>query len=482
MSNLNDKNIKGNKEENNSCDEFYIDNINDFHYKELPNKNGENSFTSEFYEIIFQDIYQKLNGFKFTSTVTTEFSNKVEKKIIMLQTKESNIFNHIVGLSERYILKEIVLLLKRILKEWGISYFDYNYYALYGKSMESFYRFENKQKVLYCFTWSLNVEEFIEFNDNLNQFDKIKMVALVETGSKINKFHDVLEGYNDRFEERYGLVIERGTIRAFFNQFFDKTEYEKFYEELKKFNKRINDIIGYTTVTVPDDERLQEFKIKCKNELKQYNYNKILDNKIINANQRDFIIRNYLDNDNYLYMLGSNDFSESFISSEWYYKQYIATDMIEQTGIIVGYLKSIEQLLYQINLLSLDKGLKIHDKKSVLVGFTTENLEKDMFDTTLRSLINCLEYNKKVWKINKNIQDIIIKELEDFRKNDRNDLLHKDNTRDLETIKKIRNKALELYCLLLGSLDLNGNKFDKCGGLKEKNNIMKIRLKYWLDM
>ena len=463
---------------------------NDFYYKEKVNIDEihNKNIPKEFYKLAFYNVYQRIKQDKKLAKKIPEIHNNYEKKVFELQTRESEVFNEIVYFSKKIFLEEMVIMIEKILNKQKISYKEENFV--------SFYRSENNQQVLYYFTWSLhedvlNVMEEKEKRyqlQSLNKFNKIKIVALAETGVRQdNTLKNLFENGDRYYEKKYDIEIKRGTLRAFFNQFFDETEYETFYKELKEFNKRVNKMIGYATVTLPSSgEMLQEFKNRCKDELKIYK----LDNKNINAKQRDLIIRNYLDNDNYLYILGSNDFSESFLSSEWYYKQYdaIDMDMIEQTAIIVGYLKSIEQLLYQINLLSLDKGLEIHNKDHKRVGFTTENKDKDEFDTTLGSLINCLEFNKnkEAWKVEEYIQDFIIEELNSFKNNYRNDHLHKDNVYDRKTIEEIRNKTLELYCLLLGSLNLKGNKFDKFGELKEKNSInietTKKRFDEWLDM
>ena len=57
----------------------------------------------------------------------------------------------------------------------------------------------------------------------------------------------------------------------------------------------------------------------------------------------------YLNNKMYVAMVSSNDFADSFISAEWSYDVYYnAMGELELTGIIAGYLKSIEQLMYKI--------------------------------------------------------------------------------------------------------------------------------------
>lgn len=49
----------------------------------------------------------------------------------------------------------------------------------------------------------------------------------------------------------------------------------------------------------------------------------------------------------YELMIGQSDFADSFISSEWYYDIHTITGVIDETGVVTGYLKSIEQLLFE---------------------------------------------------------------------------------------------------------------------------------------
>ena len=47
------------------------------------------------------------------------------------------------------------------------------------------------------------------------------------------------------------------------------------------------------------------------------------------------------------------------MSSEWYYNIHTVTGAINETGLVTGYLKSIEQLLYALIRLSINKNRRI---------------------------------------------------------------------------------------------------------------------------
>ncbi|MBS8112818.1 hypothetical protein F6P81_11505, partial [Streptococcus suis] len=85
------------------------------------------------------------------------------------------------------------------------------------------------------------------------------------------------------------------------------------------------------------------------------------------------------ENKMYLAMTGKNDFSESFISAEWLFDIYShSMGELELTGIISGYLKSIEQLMYKIVQLNIDKGFSIRSNRqngNRRIQYTKDNAE-----------------------------------------------------------------------------------------------------------
>ena len=185
-----------------------------------------------------------------------------------------------------------------------------------------------------------------------------------------------------------------------------------------------------------------------------YNYEESF-SSIYNT-QYQLIIDNYIKNNKYLYIIGNSDFSESFISSEWYYNQFKYINGIEQTPIVAGYFKSVEQLLYQILLFSMDTGYKIKNKNdNKLIECTMQNLNEGKIDLTFKSMINYFAHNNSIWCVNNYVKCFIINKLDFYREKYRNDHFHKDNIFAFEEIKEIRRATIELYCLLLGGMKIN---------------------------
>ena len=80
----------------------------------------------------------------------------------------------------------------------------------------------------------------------------------------------------------------------------------------------------------------------------------------------------------YSLLLGNRDFAKSFLTSEWLFKKYFSLEEMDNTFIVAGYLKSIEQLLWDIIYL-IGQGRQIR-------GGTVEEDNGNAIDTTLGSL------------------------------------------------------------------------------------------------
>ena len=166
------------------------------------------------------------------------------------------------------------------------------------------------------------------------------------------------------------------------------------------------------------------------------------------------ILNHYLSNELYELLLGSEDFANSFFTSEWLFKKYCSTLELDNTFIVAGYLKSIAQLLWDI-IRVVGQGRTIHN-----ITISEENY--DIIDNTLGSLeffLRCEDNFDLFRKVFGNSQVFVIRYLKaqiaDWITHYRNGLFHKDQLNSEEIIIRIRQETIYLYMLILGSIELS---------------------------
>ena len=171
---------------------------------------------------------------------------------------------------------------------------------------------------------------------------------------------------------------------------------------------------------------------------------------------------NFLKEKWYEIMVGESDFARSFLTSEWIFKKYLYNENLDNTYIVAGYLKSVEQLLWDI-IFRLGQGKYIR-------GLAIQETDNDDIDKTLGSLeyfITSYENDDifdRVFAYSKHfLMRYLRSKLRIWRTYYRNGYFHKDNLKDEEKIKKIREETIYIYFLLLGSVDLSK---DDIGWLK----------------
>lgn len=183
----------------------------------------------------------------------------------------------------------------------------------------------------------------------------------------------------------------------------------------------------------------------------------------------------------YRYLIGGADFSKSFITSEYLYKQYDCDDCFDYTAVVSGYLKSIEQLLYHIASFSKGKGYKIKNNgqknkngvfpssvksgKVYKIDFMEEN--DGCFDTTIGSLIHFLDDNKSdLLLVDDCYKKMIIDCLNCYRIECRNDSFHLDNNYSWSRVEFIRWNTFLVYILLLSCCKLGDTEWQTQNDLK----------------
>ena len=160
-------------------------------------------------------------------------------------------------------------------------------------------------------------------------------------------------------------------------------------------------------------------------------------------------------------MIGSSNFALSFITSEWYYSIYQLTENLDLTPVVTGYLKSIEQLLFAIINLAKGSGITIKSKDNAIIEFTEDT--ENTADTTLWALEQVIAHNGKILDVNKYVREHLVATVDDWREKHRNGYFHKHNLQSIEKVKEIRERAFQLYFLILGSCTVKDSQLDILG-------------------
>lgn len=389
-------------------------------------------------------------------------------------------YQSIVSHNESWVVYTVDKIVQGLFDQEGIKYNvpEYEEKSPSGRMRKinpfSFAMREKKGNIAYIFLYRQR-KGLIEIRNDIRRFKGIDGVKFVFLQRDFKEQIDILnriESEDDNsFLEFYG-------VREFFDEKFGVEEFPIFMEYVEKFNERARNLIGFKTVAMPTEDAIKRFREKKADLLNGIDYDSLLPNEI-NLSQKRIIIDNYISNNRYMIMIGNRDFADSFVSSEWYYGIHTVTGTIDQTGLVTGYLKSVEQLLYALIRLFIGKNRRISIntlKKNQFSGqlfsgrfidFTEEN--EFFADTTLGSLIRFVKkknktggfYNADLFSVDEHTIQVIIDALYAFKDVERNDHLHKDNLYASDEVDDIREKAMTLYCLLLGSFKINSGDYAK---------------------
>ena len=193
-------------------------------------------------------------------------------------------------------------------------------------------------------------------------------------------------------------------------------------------------------------------------------------------------------------IIGNSDFAKSFITSEYLFRSISEGLGIDYTAIVVGYLKSVEQLMYLLYISAFGGNASLkywdryqYDKKNPfdpnLPQFRYDPFEphrkwKQMeYYHPIRTgddamefggLAQFLRYFDKIWNVSEDGKEYIFACLDDYRGSCRNAHFHKDNISfaEYDTVKRIRNNTHVLLYYLLGGfklLDTRTSAYEQLG-------------------
>lgn len=295
--------------------------------------------------------------------------------------------------------------------------------------------------------------------------DEVRFFFAINIDKDSNGYLSML---NQISEQEYGSYLKFATLKDFFDSNIREGEYEIFKNYVDEFNEKARNVIAYKAIVIPTGDEVASFRKRESETLKAFDYESMLPTDIYEEQKR-ILRRNYLERQTYRTLIGESDCADSFITSEWNYKVNKATGVLDQTGVVAGYLKSVEQLLYLIIRLSINKNKFIRLKNGDDGEFNSNN--EEYVNSTLGSLTYFVKNNGDILDVNSYMKRYIVDQLFDWINKERNGYFHKDNLHDEKRVDEIRKQTFLLYYLILGGFSIKDDEFEKIGIVDTSKSI-----------
>ena len=414
----------------------------------------------ELYQYTFDTLLKRVKESIDAKIRTRQYMDTMFSPIIRMGDRNHTLNNDIVSANEAFVITAIADLV--------IAMFDQNSipYVLFpmDPQLSGMTLREQRKKLPFHFVMieeGKRVGYYFDNNtrkiyDELESYDLdcVKIVKMYHMEDSVfSSYYQKANEYNSEAD----IDVRFCLFRDVFRKYFGPDEYDIFLEYVNDFNERALNLIGFSTVITPSEEAIAKFRIKVGEMIFKYPYKDYIPKDIF-ENQVRILTKNYLERGLYKAMVGYAPFAVSFVSSEWYYGMYKVTNSLDQTGIVAGYLKSVEQLLYAIIQFSKDKGKIFLDRDKTYIEYTNDN--ESRIDKTLGSLITFFKLNNEILDVSDYVKNHIINIIDDWRDKNRNGYFHKDNLQNVDKIEEIRKKAIYLYFLILGGCTISNEQFE----------------------
>ncbi|MBR3058286.1 MAG: hypothetical protein IKG93_10020 [Clostridiales bacterium] len=282
-------------------------------------------------------------------------------------------------------------------------------------------------------------------------------------------------------QDRFTNNTREMYLKDFFEMYFSEKEYFDFQQLCDDFSNKAREIIAFRTIYTLSP--MNSYRIK--DEI-SYTINQIsLEKANIDDDEKSCIKERFIKDKRYEILLGKKDFAKSFITAEWLFHSLEGTSNYDYTSIVIGYFKSLEQLLRELMLLSKNRYtkekthytmnlnnikkkeyerkfskqdiLKNHGKYELIP--LTDNREEFM-DTSLANLCAFFIRFPDLFMLSNKAMDYLNKEFNSIRTKDRNKYIHKINLSNWEYVTNIRNDMLNLFCIVIGSYKFIENDYN----------------------
>ena len=341
-----------------------------------------------------------------------------------------NKLNHIINIVKtgisRYYVKDI---LNYLLNSYGFKY----------KWIESDdYRLQRKRPLVLSIQNSNDEKRFVllPFSDNIEalkmiekEFEEYTAVYWADKSDKwkrkIKRLNELQDELNIKEDDKCSFNYI--SIESFFNNYFSSEEYTLYEKMILNSVPEIKEIIGINVVSSLTSTELSNLKGRIKKKIENADFsdqlyisknkNKTIKNlDSISYGDREHLYNNFIKSGNYKLLIVGEDFAKSYVTSEYLYEVMGKGEGFDYTSIVAGYLKTVEQLLYRLMLLALEKSSdSIFINKSTVyrktiidgeitarngkiqIPFVKSNLP--FFDTSIGALIHSLCSHDEFWEV-----------------------------------------------------------------------------------
>lgn len=255
-------------------------------------------------------------------------------------------------------------------------------------------------------------------------------------------------------------------LADFILEVFGKDELNRFELAMVNFSAEMQDTLGYQITQIGNERALHDLREQLDTDILYFDYERVRKQKSLTqslyVSDYAYEVIGQRFKSYYKLLLGNNDFAVSFLTSEWLYRQNTAVSGLDNTFVVSGYFKSIEQLLWDI-IAIVGAGKYIGSSR-----IASEEVEKN--DIMLGSLKDFLKrpsnkdlFNKAFEDEDEYVQQYLIFQLGMWIDNNRNGYFHKHNL-NADIVHEIREQTYFLYFLILGSLTLTNDTIKKLMG------------------
>lgn len=436
----------------------------------------------DIYRHHFNSLFQKVKGLIGNSTIAIPDENEEDIDTI----GQSSLLFDVAGPDYKFFKSQesdyrywvevyILKIVENMLLRKGIS-FEERYHKGSKEQHSIVYNMGGRTIEVY-FLFDLSYEEpnRSDYNiiaktlkDNSRDAEEIQ-IYLFRDKIGVSTLAWLLTGKSDFNENGFVKVFP---LQTFFNSFFGEGEYSTFITYAEDFHTKCNHIISYKTVITPTKKTMANFRVLKQDMLRDKDFKTINASGVLGTlsdTEFERVRVSYLSNKMYYAMTSSNDFADSFISAEWSYDVYSKSmGELELTGIIAGYLKSVEQLLYMITRFHRDEGYDIKTREG-FKPYTKEN--EGIIDSTLGSLNRFVTSYKAKLAISSAIRQSIFNAVDLWTKYQRNGYFHKHNLYSKDNkIGEVRELTLYLYFLILGGFQFSSGERTQLGAIEKEKN------------